>query len=60
MHLITLIIYIFLSYLIALIGKNRKFGFYGYFFLSLLLTPIIGILLVIASDSRKKENSKSE
>ena len=54
MQIILLIIYIFISYLIALMGKNRKFGFYGYLFLSILLSPIIGLLLVIASDSKKE------
>jgi hypothetical protein len=39
--------------LIALLGTHRKFGFWGYFFGSVLLTPVIGILLLVASDSRK-------
>ncbi|MBF0118376.1 MAG: hypothetical protein HQK79_06030 [Desulfobacterales bacterium] len=49
---ILIILYVFLAFIIALLGQNRKFGFWGYFFGSLLLTPIIGILLVIASDKR--------
>ena len=36
----------------AVFGSNRKFGFWGYFFASLLFTPLIGVLLVIASDKR--------
>jgi hypothetical protein len=35
---------------VAFFGKNRKFGFWGYFFASMLLTPLIGLLLVISSD----------
>ncbi len=31
-------------------GRKRKFGYWGYFFASLLLTPVIGLLLVIASE----------
>lgn len=42
------------SIVIGLIGINRKFGFWGYFFASLLLTPIVGILLLLASDPKKK------
>ena len=38
-----------LSILVAYFGRNRKFGFWGYLFASLLLTPIMGLLLVIAS-----------
>jgi len=41
-----------LSLIIGLLGKNRKFGFWGYFFGSILLTPIMGVLLVLASDEK--------
>jgi len=40
------------AFLIGLLGQNRKMGFWGYFFASLLLTPPIGLLLVLASDSK--------
>lgn len=55
MHIILIAIYIFAALLIALVGRNRKMGAWGYFFASLLLTPVIGLLLVLASDSRAKE-----
>jgi len=49
-HQIALIIiYIFLAYLVALIGQNRRFGFWGYLFLSILATPIVGLLTVLSS-----------
>jgi hypothetical protein len=41
-----------LSALVAYIGKNRKFGFWGYFACSFLLTPIIGLVIVLASDKK--------
>jgi hypothetical protein len=44
------VIYVVLSILLGLMGYNRKFGFWGYFFGSMLLTPLVGILLVLASD----------
>ena len=44
--------YVVMSLLIAIAGQNRKFGFWGYFFCSLLLTPILGLLFVIASGPR--------
>lgn len=47
--IIILFFYIFLSWLIACWGRYRLFGFWGYFFASLLLTPFLGILFVIAS-----------
>lgn len=33
---------------IAHAGRHLKFGFWGYFFASILLTPLIGVLLLIA------------
>ncbi|MCG8634475.1 MAG: hypothetical protein MI863_11650 [Desulfobacterales bacterium] len=54
MHLIFMVtIYLLLSFLMGLMGRNRKLGFWGYFYGSILLTPVIGLLLVLASDSRK-------
>jgi uncharacterized membrane protein len=52
---IVLIATIFLSFLVALLGRNRKMGFWGYFFGSILLTPIIGLLLVLASDPKPQQ-----
>jgi hypothetical protein len=50
--ILTLLI---LSALVAYIGKNRKFGFWGYFACSILLTPIIGLVIVLASDKKSDE-----
>ncbi|MDA8126378.1 MAG: hypothetical protein M0009_14485 [Deltaproteobacteria bacterium] len=47
-------VYVGLCFFIALIGANRKFGFWGYLFCSLFLTPIVGALVVLASDERPK------
>lgn len=38
-----------LSLLIGLLGINTRLGFWGNFFASVLLTPLVGLLLVIAS-----------
>ncbi|OQX24223.1 MAG: hypothetical protein BWK80_21945 [Desulfobacteraceae bacterium IS3] len=50
---ILILIIIVLSLIVGFLGMNRKFGFWGYFFGSILLTPVIGLLLVLASDKRK-------
>ena len=42
--------------LIALMGRDRKFGFWGYLFASMLMSPFIGFLLVVASDPIKKKD----
>ena len=49
-----------LSFIVGLLGKNRKFGFWGYFFASLLLTPILGLIIVLASDKKKPEPLEPE
>jgi hypothetical protein len=37
------------SFIIALFGSKFRFGFWGYFFGSLLLTPVMGLLLLLAA-----------
>jgi len=56
--MILQLLYIALCFVIAFIGSNRKFGFWGYFFCSLFLTPFIGALVLIASDPRPKPPKK--
>lgn len=46
------LLYIGLCCLVAYLGRDRKFGFWGYLLASLLLDPIIGFVLVLASDKR--------
>jgi len=41
------------SLIVGYLGRHRKMGFWGYFFASILLTPIVGILLVIVSEIKK-------
>ncbi len=51
---------IILSLIIGYFGRYRKFGFWGYFFASLLLTPLLGIILLCASDKRIPERAEKE
>ncbi|MCI5179797.1 MAG: hypothetical protein D3919_11590 [Candidatus Electrothrix sp. AW5] len=54
MHIAILgTVYLLSCLLMGVLGMNRKFGFWGYFFSSIVLTPIIGLLLVFASDPKK-------
>lgn len=46
------------SFVVAVLGRKRKFGFWGYFFASILLSPIIGLLLVAASSRKPSEQSQ--
>ena len=46
--------YFLAALLLAAAGRRRKLGSWGYFLASLLLTPVIGLLLVLASDPRPR------
>jgi len=48
--------YVLLSLIIAYLGRKYRFGFWGYFFSSLLLTPIVGCFLLIASMPVKRSS----
>ncbi|MBT5902110.1 MAG: hypothetical protein HOH58_08395 [Opitutaceae bacterium] len=50
--LVSFIILLVLSAIVGYVGKDRKFGFWGYFFFSVLFTPIIGLIITFASDKR--------
>ncbi|MBB4264598.1 hypothetical protein [Roseospira visakhapatnamensis] len=45
--------YVGLCAILGIIGRRRKMGGWGYFFASLVLTPVIGALLVAVSDPRR-------
>ncbi|HWL15406.1 MAG TPA: hypothetical protein VNR00_07370 [Opitutus sp.] len=47
-----LLVYLFLCYVIAFFARNRKFGFWIYFILSFIFTPLIGFIIALASDRR--------
>lgn len=51
------IIIIIISFFIGLLGSSRKCGFWGYFFASLLLTPLVGIILVLISAKKNVNNN---
>ncbi len=49
---LPLLPYVLLTLLVAYIGQNTKFGFWGNFWVSLLLTPVVGIIVLLAQDHR--------
>ena len=40
------------SLIVGYLGRNCRFGFWGNFFASMLLSPLVGILLVLAADPK--------
>ncbi len=47
------LVYVVGCFLVALLGSNRILCFWGYLFFSLLLTPVVGLITVLASDSQR-------
>jgi hypothetical protein len=58
--MLWLLIYIGFCALIGWFGSNRRFGFWGYFLFSLIFTPLVGLLLVSASDKPKPPSQLSK
>ncbi|MDR3122183.1 MAG: hypothetical protein LBU16_00175 [Treponema sp.] len=59
MPVLLVVVNFVVCYFIGVLGRNRKLGFWGHFFASLLLTPVIGLLLVVAADPvRDKDEAK--
>ena len=52
MSLIAIIAYVALCYIVGLLGRDRKFGLWGTAAISLVFTPVIGLLVVLASDKK--------
>jgi hypothetical protein len=44
-----ILVWLLSAILIGFFGRHRRFGFWGYFFSSILLTPVVGVLLLIAA-----------
>lgn len=48
------LIFLVLSIIIGFLGMKTRFGFWGNFFASMLLSPLVGALLVIAAARKPK------
>ncbi len=48
-------VWLLASLIIAFMGAKLRFGFWGYLFASLLLTPAIGVLLLAAGYPPKRK-----
>jgi 4-hydroxybenzoate polyprenyltransferase len=48
----VLILWIAASWLIGMLGKDKRFGFFGNFLVSFLFSPLVGAIVLLASDDR--------
>ncbi len=53
------LIFVALSIVIGFLGRKRRFGFWGYFFLSMLLTPVVGLLTLIAAIPKAESRERN-
>jgi hypothetical protein len=56
--LILLVPLIFCAWFLGIVGRNYKFGFWGNFLISLLFTPIVGVIVILAQDRRPNSKQK--
>jgi hypothetical protein len=47
------LIYVALCFLVAAVGRTRPMRFWGYFFTSFLLSPLVGLLLLMAAGRKR-------
>lgn len=56
----VIIFWIVFSLVVGAIGSGRKIGFFGAFFLSLLLSPLIGLIVALVSKDKGDEAYKAK
>ncbi|WP_174410166.1 hypothetical protein [Desulfovibrio psychrotolerans] len=47
--MVVLLFFLVGSIIVGFLGRYCRFGFWGHFFASVLLTPVVGLLLVLAA-----------
>jgi hypothetical protein len=52
-----IVLWVLLAIVIGFLGRNMRFRFWGYFFASVLLTPIVGLLLLLAAIPSKEQRA---
>lgn len=52
--------WIVFSFVVGFVGTGRKIGFWGAFFLSLLLSPLLGLIITLVSKDESTEEYKTE
>ena len=52
MNLTIILLVVLGSLIIGFLGRRKKLGFWGFFFASLMLTPVFGLLLLVIAGPR--------
>ena len=48
----VLVLWVGASWVIGMLGKDKRFGFFGNFLIAFLFSPLIGAIVLLASDDR--------
>lgn len=48
----VMLLWIALSWVIGMLGREKRFGFFGNFLVAFLFSPVVGAIVLLASDSR--------
>ncbi len=51
-HYTIVLIYLVLCLFVGFLGRNRKWGFWGYLWSSILFSPLLGLVFLLASDPK--------
>ncbi|KAB7627762.1 hypothetical protein [Alkalilimnicola sp. S0819] len=46
----VLLVWIGASWLIGLLGRNKRFGFVGNFLIAFVFSPLVGVIVLLASE----------
>jgi len=60
MEIILILIYIFLCMVAGYMGRNKRLGYWGFFFCSILFTPFISLLFMYFTMPIKKDDDDEE
>lgn len=52
--------WIVFSFVVGIVGKDRKIGFWGAFLVSILLSPLIGLIITLVSKNKEDEAYKKK
>ena len=55
---ILLAAYLAICFMVGLGGIDRRIGFWGHFLVSLVMTPLVGVVVLCTSEHRIKEPKK--
>jgi phosphate/sulfate permease len=55
-----IILWIIFAVIVGAIGSNRNIGFFGAFILSIILSPVIGLIITLLSPSKEDIKYKQE